>query len=89
MPALVVTHHEAEGPGWIADWLVEEGLGVEVVEPWRGDALPASLEWYEALVVMGGPQVAYDDSSAPWLRAQAMQRRTSHTACAMPWTLFR
>ena len=43
MPALVVTHHEAEGPGWIEDWLVEEGLGVEVCAPWRGDALPCGV----------------------------------------------
>ena len=43
----------------------EEGLELQVVEPWRGDALPTSLDGYDALVVMGGPQQAYDDGSAP------------------------
>lgn len=66
--ALVITHTESEDPGHLGRWLPSEGLGLQVVEPWRGDALPQSLEGYDALVVMGGPQQAYDDSSAPWLR---------------------
>ena len=68
MVALVITHTESEDPGTIGTWLPESGLGLEVVEPWRGDDLPASLEGFDALVVMGGPQQAYDDGSAPWLR---------------------
>ncbi|MGB8652169.1 MAG: type 1 glutamine amidotransferase [Mycobacteriales bacterium] len=68
MTALVITHVESEHPGLLATWLPEAGLGLQVVEPWRGDALPASLEGYDALVVMGGPQQAWDDSTAPWLR---------------------
>ncbi len=62
MRALVVTHTESEDPGHLATWLPAEGLGLEVVAPWRGDALPASLDGFAALVVMGGPQQAYDDS---------------------------
>jgi GMP synthase-like glutamine amidotransferase len=65
--ALVVTHTESEHPGLLARWLPEEGLALEVVSPWKGEDLPASLDGYAALVVMGGPQQAYDDSSAPWL----------------------
>lgn len=67
MPALVVTHTELEGPGLLEPWLAEGGLGLEVVAPWRGDPLPTSLEGFDALVSMGGPQQAYDDSSASWL----------------------
>jgi GMP synthase-like glutamine amidotransferase len=67
--ALVITHTESEDPGHLGRWLPEEGLELEVVEPWRGDVLPASLAGFAALVVMGGPQQAYDDSSAVWLRA--------------------
>jgi GMP synthase-like glutamine amidotransferase/GNAT superfamily N-acetyltransferase len=39
------------------------------VEPWRGDAVPERVTEHDALVVLGGPQQAYDDGSAPWLRA--------------------
>ena len=76
MRCLVVTHTESEDPGRIGEWLSEEGLELHVVEPWRGDALP-SLEGYGALVVMGGPQQAWDDTSAPWLRATKDLLRTA------------
>lgn len=66
--ALVVTHSPGEGPGNLAAWLPAAGLELDVVAPWDGDQLPAELSGYDALVVMGGPQQAYDDSSAPWLR---------------------
>jgi GMP synthase (glutamine-hydrolysing) len=65
--ALVITHTESEDPGHIALWLPAEGLALQVISPWLGEAVPSTLEGYEALVVMGGPQQAYDDSSAPWL----------------------
>ncbi|MDP9181692.1 MAG: gamma-glutamyl-gamma-aminobutyrate hydrolase family protein, partial [Actinomycetota bacterium] len=65
--ALVITHTESEDPGYLASWLSSEGLELSVVAPWLGEPLPTSLSGFEALVVMGGPQQAYDDSSAPWL----------------------
>ncbi len=67
--ALVITHTESEGPGTLAEWLPAAGLEIDVVAPWRGEQLPADLTGHDALVVMGGPQQAYDDDSAPWLRA--------------------
>ena len=67
--ALVITHTASEGVGTLGQWLPEAGLDLDVVEPWNGDALPTDLSGYAALVVMGGPQQAYDDGSAPWLRA--------------------
>lgn len=67
MRALCITHTSSEHPGHLGTWLAEEGLELHVVEPWNGDDLPG-LDGYDALVVMGGPQQAYDDTSAPWLR---------------------
>lgn len=67
--ALVVTHSESEGPGLLAEWLPAAGVELVVVSPWAGDPLPDDPTAYDALVVMGGPQQAYDDGSAPWLRA--------------------
>ncbi len=67
--ALVVTHSATEGVGTLGTWLPAAGLALDVVEPWDGAELPADLAGYDALVVMGGPQQAYDDDSAPWLRA--------------------
>jgi len=65
--ALVITHTEAEGPGLLADWLPPAGVELDVLRPYAGDAVPAALTEHDALIVMGGPQQAYDDGSAPWL----------------------
>ncbi|MBK5305345.1 MAG: type 1 glutamine amidotransferase [Frankiaceae bacterium] len=65
--ALVITHTAAESPGTLSQWLPAAGVELDVVEPWNGDRLPGQLT-ADALVVMGGPQQAYDDASAPWLR---------------------
>jgi GMP synthase-like glutamine amidotransferase len=80
--ALVVTHTESEGPGHLATWLAEEDVALHVVEPWRGDPL-AGLTSYDALVVMGGPQQAWDDSSAPWL-AQTKELLATATREGLP-----
>jgi GMP synthase-like glutamine amidotransferase len=67
--ALVVTHSATEGPGTLAEWLPAAGVELEVVAPWKGEAVPSDPTAYDAVVVLGGPQQAYDDGSAPWLRA--------------------
>jgi GMP synthase-like glutamine amidotransferase len=67
--ALVVTHSPTEGVGNVGTWLEASGVELEVVEPWDGDAVPTDPTQYDAVLVMGGPQQAYDDDSAPWLPA--------------------
>ena len=65
--ALVITHTESEGPGTLGEWLPAAGLELDVVAPWNGDPLPDRVTEHQALIVMGGPQQAWDDGSAPWL----------------------
>ncbi len=67
--ALVLEHSPSDPPGRLGAWLSDAGLALDVVRPWSGDPLPADLSAVDALVVLGGPQQAYDDTSAPWLRA--------------------
>ena len=66
--ALVLTHFEIDGSDELGEWLAETGLELQVLRLHAGDPLPASwaAAGCEALVVMGGPQAAYDDS-VPWL----------------------
>ena len=75
--ALVITHSPTEGPGTLAEWLPAAGLELVLVNPWDGEDLPADLDGFDALVVMGGPQQAYDDGSAPWLPATKALLRTA------------
>jgi GMP synthase-like glutamine amidotransferase len=55
-------------PGTLDEWLPAAGLELDVLAPWDGDPLPERVDAHDALVVLGGPQQAYDDRSAPWLR---------------------
>ncbi|MDX6199575.1 MAG: hypothetical protein QOJ79_2726 [Actinomycetota bacterium] len=77
--ALVITHTPAESPGTLCEWLPAAGVDLRVLEPWNGDALPDEVD-ADALVVMGGPQQAYDDGSAPWLRQTKQLMRTATLA---------
>ena len=64
---LAVTHSPTEHVGLFADWLGKAGVELDLCQPWDGDAVPTTLAAHDGLLVMGGPQQAYDDSSAPWL----------------------
>ena len=74
--ALVITHTASESPGTLSEWLPHAGVELDVVEPWNGARLPGRVE-ADALIVMGGPQQAYDDASAPWLRQTKQLMRTA------------
>jgi len=70
---LVVQHTEPAGPGRLGTWLSDAGLRLEPVRPYAGESLPANLDGYGGLLVLGGPQFAYIDGTgaqgAPWLAA--------------------
>jgi GMP synthase-like glutamine amidotransferase len=74
--ALVITHTVSESPGTLSEWLPHAGVELDVVEPWNGATLPDRVD-ADALIVMGGPQQAYDDGSAPWLRQTKQLMRTA------------
>lgn len=76
--ALVLTHTALETAGTLERWLPEAGLPFDVVNPWDGDPVPERVDEHVALVVLGGPQQAYDDASAPWLRATKDLLRAAH-----------
>ncbi|MDO3701710.1 type 1 glutamine amidotransferase [Micromonospora sp. C28SCA-DRY-2] len=71
--ALVIENDPTDDARRLGEWLTEAGLELWVVRPHAGDELPADLEGYAALVVLGGEQQAYPlpDGSpgAPWFPA--------------------
>jgi GMP synthase-like glutamine amidotransferase len=68
--ALVIENDPDDDPRLFGEWLPEAGLELVVVKPHDGDALPADLDGYAALVVLGGGQHAYrgpaGEPGAPW-----------------------
>ena len=63
-PTLVLQLAESDPAGNLGDWLTGAGLELEVR---LAPDLPASLDGYAGLVVLGGPMGARDDRVAPWL----------------------
>jgi GMP synthase-like glutamine amidotransferase len=56
---LVVQNDPTNDARRLGDWLVDAGLELAVARPHAGEALPAGLDGYAALVVLGGEQDAY------------------------------
>ncbi|WP_442877481.1 type 1 glutamine amidotransferase [Dactylosporangium sp. AC04546] len=71
--ALVVENDPTDDARRLGDWLTGGGLTLDVVRPHAGEPLPADLDGYAALVVMGGEQDAFPDEAgeraSPWFAA--------------------
>jgi imidazoleglycerol phosphate synthase glutamine amidotransferase subunit HisH len=67
--AVCLTNVAHEGPGMLGELLSEAGYQVEVIEAFRGAALPENLGAKDILIVMGGPMGVADIGKAefPWL----------------------
>jgi len=70
--AIVIQHVEMEGPGRIAEVLAEREVSVEIVEVWRGAAVPKVVAEDQILVVMGGGMGVgdRDDPRYPFLNPE-------------------
>jgi GMP synthase-like glutamine amidotransferase len=70
---LVLQHLNEDGPGYLGQWLDEQGLRWQVLCTEAGDAYPASVTGFRGLAVLGGAWSANDDR--PSLRqAEALIR---------------
>jgi GMP synthase (glutamine-hydrolysing) len=66
-PRVLVVQHEDDDPiHRMGEWMA---VDLDVRRPYAGDDLPASLQGYAAMVVMGGAMGANDDATSPWLPA--------------------
>lgn len=64
-PLVVITHVDRAVVGLVDEVAREHGRTPRIVRPYRGEALP-DPDAVDAVVVLGGPQSAYDDH--PYLR---------------------
>jgi GMP synthase (glutamine-hydrolysing) len=60
---LVVVVHETDPPARLGGWLRDAGLELDERHLGTGDALPATLDGFDGLLVLGGPQSAMDDEA--------------------------
>ena len=72
-PCLVIENDPTDDIRRLGEWLTDAGLELSVLQAHRGEPIPAELDEYAALVVLGGEQSAYPDPDgqpgAPWFDA--------------------
>ncbi|MEQ8387496.1 MAG: glutamine amidotransferase [Alphaproteobacteria bacterium] len=66
---LTVVHSRRSTPGRAGEILSGRGYLLEARCPAQGDALPASLEDYEGVIIFGGPMSVYDNDK-PFLKTE-------------------
>ncbi|MCP9945269.1 type 1 glutamine amidotransferase [Streptomyces somaliensis] len=66
---LVVEHEDGTGPARVGERLTARGLRLDLCRPWAGDTLPAALDAFDGLLVLGGSMGPHDEDRAPWLPA--------------------
>jgi GMP synthase-like glutamine amidotransferase len=60
---LVVVPSDTDPPARLGAWLAQAGLELDERRPGAGDELPATLDGFDGLLVLGGPQSAMDDEA--------------------------
>ncbi len=60
---LVVVPSDTDPPARLGAWLAQAGLELDERRPGAGDDLPATLDGFDGLLVLGGPQSAMDDET--------------------------
>lgn len=64
-PVVVFRHACCEGAGYLGTFLAQHGIPWCEVRIDKGEAVPASVEAYSGIVLMGGPMSVNDD--LPWI----------------------
>lgn len=64
-PVIIFRHAATEGPGYFATFLDEQHIPWQLVKIDENDPLPASIEGYSGVALMGGPMSVNDD--LPWI----------------------
>lgn len=84
MRILVFQHLDIEHPGIFRDFLDADGIPWDVVELDAGEPIP-DLDWYTALLVMGGPMDVWEEDQHPWLVPEKRAIRAAVLDRQMPY----
>lgn len=64
-PVVVFRFSQTEGPGYLGDFLTENGILWTQINVDAGDSLPSDINGFSGLVLMGGPMSVNDN--LPWI----------------------
>jgi GMP synthase-like glutamine amidotransferase len=71
MRILAIENYPKTPLGLVGQAFSEAGVACEILRPFAGDALPATPDGFDALILLGGAQSALDDAEHPYLPAEA------------------
>lgn len=69
MNLLIIQHARVEHPGIFRGFFQQDGFRTHTVELDEGETLP-SLDPFDVMVVMGGPQDVWQEEEYPWFRPE-------------------
>lgn len=64
---LVVQNSPTSPIGLVGEVFEQDGIRYDLIQPFKGAALPTSPDHHDGLVILGGPQNALADDSHPYL----------------------
>jgi len=67
-PVAILQHEAHQGPGFLHEFLQEQGVPVRLLRPDLGDPIPRSAADYSGLVVLGSEHSVHD--RLDWIRAE-------------------
>jgi GMP synthase-like glutamine amidotransferase len=70
MKILILQHADVEDPGMFREFLNDDGHEWVTVHLNQGEALPESIDGYDALWVLGGPMDDWQEDEHPWFKAE-------------------
>lgn len=80
---LVLQHSPVDHPGIMRDFLRADGIAWDPINTYDHEELP-SLDPYDGMIVMGGPQQANEEALYPWLAAEKALIREAIEGRDMP-----
>ena len=67
MEAIILQHIKIEDPGYIKDLMLSDGWKLTTIELDEGDKIPNNLDYFDAMLCMGGPMDTWMENEYPWL----------------------
>ena len=65
---LAIQNDPTDPPLLVGEWLAEDGIRIEVIRAFDGEAVPATVPaGVSGILALGGDMGAHDDHVAPWL----------------------
>ena len=74
---LFIENEQHVGPGLFATVLDECGVALDVIRPWRGEAVPTNPNRWDGIAIGGGAMSAYDGDKYPFIETEMRLVRTA------------